>query len=568
MTDAADLVAQLPFGPAPPTEPGGMSSYIFAFLTPSGDRLPPHWSRVRDSWLRQFWLQIDPLKIVVNTFVTKASGIPLRILPSDRGVKRHIQQAVDMEYALVVQSGIFEGFRNHFERFGQDYLTQDNGGHALVMGPGPAAGPIIGPATGIYHLDAARVTRTGDPVYPIVYDHTDGKRYRIYYTRWLSAVNMPSPRTELNGVGLCPLSNVIDSATEMKDISIMSQEKMGSRPARRVLYAKKGATIEQLKDAFGHFETKLDNEGLQRFAKTLLLAPKSAGHELDLGVLDVIGPHDGFSRMDVFIIDMAQIAAGFGLDLLDMAVAFGGANSSLGNQEVADRKGRGKGVNNLIERMAYELDYKFLPRHLVSSFDNLDDEQDEQQALIRDKRSTARERDLRNGVTTPRVERVLMLRRGELTPEEFEELEMFDGRQPDGTDLLLLFDTSDPDIAEMLTLPMSDPTNITANEVKPAIEAIHQQTRTVWRIVDTVRAAEINRKARRALAALQRLRGQYEGALLAEQALEQQEAAAEAANTQSNVRQRQRPENAGAEDSSKEIAAPYQIISTNGIDKH
>lgn len=510
----ADAVAirqqQLPF-PEESDFSAGMAGHLFAFLMPTGDAIPPHWSRTRDAWLRDFWLRTDPVKNAVNTFVSKATSVPVRIMARNQSIKRHVAQAADFEYALTVQSGIMRGWRNEFEKFIVDYLTQDNGAFMLVLGPGPASGPIVGAASGVYSLDSSFCTRTGDAVYPILYQHEDGEEYKIHYSRLISQVKLPSPRRALRGVGLCPVSCCVDASVELKDIAIMSQEKFGSRPARRLMYARKGATIEQLRAAIDHFDTKLDNQGLTRFAKTLLLAPKTAGQELDLQVLDMIGPHDGFNRMDVHLIDLGTIANAFGLDMMDLGAIYGISGSSK-SQEVVDRKGRGKGVNDVLDHIEDELDSKFLPPHLTVSFDNVDDQQDEHQANIRSLRATARERDLRNAVTTPRIERMLMRRRGEITEEEFEELEMFDGRQPDGTDLLLLFESEDAVTMALLTLPLNDPTNVEANDPATAVDACREQIKVVWKVVDSARAPDIARTARFCLAALERLLSQYEGA--------------------------------------------------------
>lgn len=489
----------------------GMAAHLFAFLIPADTAVPPHWSRARDRWLRNFWVKIDPVKNAVNTFVSKATSVPLRVVARNQSIKRHIAQAADFQDALIIQSGLMRGWRGEFEKFLTDYLTQDNGGFLIVLGPGPASGPIVGAATGVYALDSAYCTRTGDAVYPAIYMHEDGEQYKIHYSRLISLCKLPSPRRELRGVGLCPVSCCIDASVELQDISVMSQEKMGSRPARRLLYARKGATIEQLTNAIDHYNTKLDSEGLTRFAKTLLLAPKVAGQELDLDVLDIVGPYDGFNRMDVHVIDVATIANSFGLDMMDIGAIYGISGSSK-SQEVVDRKGRGKGVNDVLDDLTDQLNIKFLPPHLEVTFDNVDDQQDEHQATIRNTRAQARERDLRNAVTTPRIERMIMRRRGEITEEEFEELEMFDGRQPDGTDLLLLFESDDSVYVTLLQLPADDPTRIEDNDPAAMTLAIHEQIKSVWLVVDSARAPDLARKARFALAALERLYAQYEGA--------------------------------------------------------
>jgi hypothetical protein len=493
-----------------------------AFVIAAPDQIPPHWSAARDAWIRDFYRTVDPLNVATETFISKATGIELWVAPKDNNVKRHMEQASQFTYALHNQSGIFAGFENHFTRYTDDYCSQDNGGFMVVMGNGRADGPIIGPATGVYHLDSARCQRTGNAKYPVIYHHTDNKRYKMHYTRIISQVQRPSPKQELYGVGFCAVSSCIDASIEMKDVSIHSQESLGSRPARQILYVKEGATIQEVNDAADIYQQKQDNMGIESFSKTMFLAPRSPAGKLELELLRLLGPHEGFNRMEVSIINLATIAGAFGLDLRDLAISFGIASEGATSAEVQDRKGRGKGVNTFIEGFRKELDRKFLPRHLKSIFDNKDDQQDEHQARIWDVRSTVRERDLRNGVTNVRTEREKMVQLGEITPEQFEAMELQDGRLANGTDILLLFETSDQEIAVLLTLSgVSEPTDLKANDPVTIIDIINDQIRVVWRVIDTARTAGIANKARQALAALEKLRASYEGELMETQMMEE-----------------------------------------------
>lgn len=421
---------------------GGIGGFVF--LLGKTDDEPSYWSPARDLWLKKFYRNTDTIKIAVNTFISKAVTIPVHIYPRDRSVKKHIRDAMQLEEALIDQSGLFKGFEVEFSKFVNDFLTTDSGGHMLVMGDGPALGPIVGQATGLLHLDSTRCWRTGNPVYPVAYTHKNGRVYALHYTRVISLANLPDADLSLNDVGLCPVSCCLMSAKEIRDVYNLSAEKMGSRPQRQVFYVEEGATIDQLNGAVEFAERKLDASGLKHFSRTLLLAPKIAGQKLKLNVLNLTGTHDGFDRMDVSIIDMASIAASFGLDLIDLAVNFGVAGQTRSTAEVQDRKGRGKGVGQLLEAVIKQLARKFLPRHLYASFDNQDDAQDGEQANIWNIRSMARERDMTSGTTTPRIERQRMLINNEITQEQFEELELMDGRMPDGTDVILLFYSEDP----------------------------------------------------------------------------------------------------------------------------
>lgn len=507
----------------------------FVLLTGKLDDEPDWWSPSRDAWLRDQWRRIDPLKLAVGTFISKAKTIPIRIYPRDRNVKKYVRDALLMEKRLMRNSGLFKGFKREFSKFIQDFLTQDNGGFMVVMGPGPASGPIRGPASGLLTLDSARCWRTGNEEYPVTYQHKDGKTYQLHYTRVITLSNLPDSDILMNDVGMCPVSCCLMAAKEMRDIYQHSAEKMGSRPQRQVLYVEEGATIDQLNNAIEFAERKLDMGGLRLFSKTLLLAPKIASQKLKLNSIDLTKTHEGFDRFDVTLLNMADIAAAFKLDLWDLAIAFGVAGQTKAGAEVQDRKGRGKGVGELLEAFVDEIELKFLPEHLRCSFDNQDDEQDEQQATIWNVRSQARDRDMTSGATTVRVERMRMLENNEVTQEQFDELELMDGRTPDGNDIIYLFYVDDPfNVQDLVNVRVNTPAPVTPtldamgvpmpiypNPFDPILDRIDEAIRLcvveLWR----VSASEPSRRFRWQMAALKKMRSLYElePAVLGQEAL-------------------------------------------------
>lgn len=506
-------------------ENSGMAFSSIMALGAAGHLAPPYWSKVRDKWLIDFARRIDVIKITVKTFISKANTIPVRIYPLDRSIKRHQTMADDMYDALMRNSGLFKGFRHEFQKFLWDYLNQDNGAFFYILGGGSADGPIVGSASGLVHLESYLCNRTSNPEYPVVYYHPDGKRYKIHYTRLIDMVSLPSTEHELRGVGLCPTSLCIDSAQEILDMYVYSQEKHGSRPARQILYASEGATVDQLSQAVQHGEMKLNQEGLSRFAKTLLLAPKLPGGKLKLEVIDLASSPDGFDRQQVTLLDMAVIAASFGLDLRDLAHSFGISGQTRSDAEVQDRKGRGKGVGEFIEAFGEQLSQKFLPPYLAIGFDNADDNQDEQQAKIANMRSTSRGRDVATGIMTVRASRQQMLRVGEITDIEFDEMELEDGRLPDGNDILSLFYSSDPYYAKWLKVRgLEDPIDIDNNDPYQAVDAIKPALVKAWNNFEEETNTEKRKKARNVIKALETLQNEYRGISMQQEQMMAQQA--------------------------------------------
>ena len=481
---------------------GALSFRVLQWIGSTGSHAPAYWSTARDTWLRNFYLNSDYLKIAVSTFTQKAYGVPLVIAPRDRTVKAHTVLANEIRGDLMRNSGMLKGFFSEFSKFTADYLTTDNGGFLLVMGPGKADGAITGQVSGVVHLDSARCTRTGDPVYPVVYDHTNGSRYKLHYTRVIFMSSMPSSDALLFDVGLCAVSRCIDAAHDMMDIIHYTSEKLGSRPARQIVYAKRGITMAMLEKAILHAQSKLDAQGLEHFARTLLLAP-AQGQELELDLLDLAKTPDGFDRMQSTILDLAVIAASFGLDMRDLAHSFGVAGQTKADAEVMHMKTNDKGVQRFLSDFSEQLSQKVLPETIEAYFDYVSDTQDEQDATIRKLRAEGRQIDLTNGSITIRVARELMLENQEITEQQFEDMELADGRLADGMDVLMLFQSQDSEIRRILDLGIDDTIAATVDDA-----IINERIRLAWERHDAAPNANIKRKMRQAIAALNKLRTQ------------------------------------------------------------
>lgn len=525
---------------------GGIGFTMLQWLVGNNNDVPPHWSRARDAFLRKLVYDNDALKTAVLTFTNKVVTIPFSIEAHDRSIARHVRSAANLESSLRRYSGSMssspiKGFEEAFKMFVKDYVTQDNGAFMQVLGEGPSDGPIVGAPTGVVHLDSALCTRTKDIQFPVKYLNagmgSDNKEYKLHYTRVIEMANLPSSEYTLNGVGLCAVSCCIDAARELWDMYKYSQEMFGSRPPNQILYAKKGATKKNLDDMLLAWQMKMDQEQRHRFGGTLVVAPRMANQELELAIIKLSQMPENYIRKDATTINKSEIAAAFGLDLRDLAYTLG-APSRTGDAEVQDRKGRGKGVGEFIETFTKRMNEVYLnsDTHFIN-FDYLDDEQDEQQSVIRNARAQARERDLRSGITTIRVERELMLKSGEISRAEFEQMELQDGRLPEGLDVLLLFQSQDSEYKEWLDVGAADPTNVSKNEPTKILNDIHDQYIAVSQYIHEETNPLRRQKALQALAALDKLRTMYEeeGQKQDEQAALEEQNAAVAAGAQAKI---------------------------------
>lgn len=491
----------------------GIESSFVSWIVPAGSAVPAWWSRSRDLWLRNFYRSVDGLKIAVYTFSAKVLNVPMHIVARDNSIRSHVEEAEKIEDSLLANSGITTGWHSEMSKFITDFLTADNGAFLYIMGsPNRADRPLVGPSTGIYHLDSGRISRTGNKEFPIIFRDRVGTLYKIHHTRCIALSDLPSPELEMNGVGLCAITRALDSASEQGDISNYTREKMGSKPQRGILYVKTGGTIGELEDAVRKAEQKDLAQGNAFYSRTALLAPRNPNGVLELDLVELSRLPDGFNRRDSAILNMSHIAAAFGLDLRDLSFPLG-LSGGKQDAEVQDRKGRGKGIGDFIKTISEEINMRLIPPHMKVVFDYLDDDQDMRESDIRTKRAESRYKDLSSGITTIRVERERMVESGEITPQQFEDMELADGRQSDGADVLQLFYSDDRHIQTMLSMPeLIEPTDITANDPSVAIQSIEAAKRRIYELSAKYASTRVMRSSRRSIAALNRLRSLYEEA--------------------------------------------------------
>jgi hypothetical protein len=467
---------------APYTSPLSMLMLISSL----GDVVSPWWSKRRDMELKSFMRTSDHISGAVYNFVSKMTAIPVRIEARDKSIKTHVEMAKTYQDLLNNASQFGAGWSELYGKFVEDLVTQDNGAFIEVIGPGDPTGPITGMPLSLANLDASRCNRTGNAVYPVIYEGMDGKLYKLHYTRVIFASQLPSSKLEMFGVGYCALSRCVNAAQNLIDISVYKQEKLGSRPPRQLIITGGGLDPEDLQLAVRMAEQTANNVGLSRFAKTVVAGNRNL-EKPNAQIIELAKTPDGFDEKESTVLGMAVVSLAFGMDAREL---FPGMESGASKADalIQHLKQRGKGPGQTIDTTERLLDMKFLPPYLKSTFDYQDDAQDRQAADIWNVRAQARQRDLLQSVTNTRVERQKMVENGELTPEQFEELELDDGRLIDGISVEFLFKSGDKDYKTMLS-------GVSEGNYESKMQDIME-------IVMTSKDQELIRKARRALAAI------------------------------------------------------------------
>jgi hypothetical protein len=480
---------------------------LVLWLAGGADLISPWWSKQRDSELRKFYKQVDMLSGAVATLAQRMTTIPFKVVPKDRSVRAHQVQAERFFDLLWHGSEWTKGWLTFYSKWLTDLLTQDNGAFAEIIGEGEADSNLLGMPLGVAHLDSWRCTRTSNPEFPVLYQNTEGDIHKLHYTRVAYASLDPSPIAEMYDVGLCPVSKCLNVAQNVLDILVYKQEKLGSRPHRNILVAKGGLDPDDIREAFALAAEDMDNQGLGRYSKTVVVG-SSTLEDAALEQHDLSSLPDGFDYKEDTTLAMAAIALAFGVDARELWPMMG-VGATRADALIQHLKSRQKGIGQLIAMTEQTFSSKVLPASLQLVFDYQDDAQDRQVAEVRKIRAERHQIDLTTEALDVRTVREQMLEAGDITQDQFEDLELQDGRLEDGSSALTLF--YHPDYSTMLDMGIPNPLDVEANDwalVRPILTDKRDELLQALGLLKDHRKRKLVREA---LAALQALRSEYEG---------------------------------------------------------
>lgn len=412
--------------------------------------IPPWWSRKRDAKLRGFAKLGDHISSAIYTMQAKISSIPFHVEPYDMTIDAHLHLSEMWNNRLIEWAQYGEGWNNFVKPWIEDLLSQDNGAFFEIIDGKKDKLEPLGEALSIGHLDSARCRRTGNWEYPIIYETDDGL-HRLHWTRVGISAQMPSAKVSMNGVGYSAVSRSLFNAQRLIDMDVFNQEKLGSRPPRGLLLVGGGLDAEQVGIAYELSRQMMDNSGLSRYTKVPVVGDPSI-ESPTIELISLSNLPDGFDQKEATTIAVASIALAFGVDARELFPMIG-SGATRADALLQHIKQRGKGTGEILTELENIINRKVLPRTLRIIFDYQDDAQDRQRADISEVRSRTRVNNIQVNVTNKRVERERMLSDGEITDEQFAQLELEDGRLPDGRDAIVIFFEENAFISEIIDIP-------------------------------------------------------------------------------------------------------------------
>lgn len=222
--------------PLPPSAVGGVLQFYFPlqygrYVSVLPMDLPPRWTRRRDYTLASTIDHNTMWADAVAWAISKQASLDWTV-DDKGGSERKAQRA---QY-LLLNANKGQGWTSFLTQHLSDYFLTDNGAFVEVIWSTEAIrrapnGQIIpaGRVIGIQHLDSVRCTRVNDmdlypyreamadywrispdevhsENFPVIYADMAGRYHTLWRWQCLDFVDMPSPRIELRGTGMCAAS--------------------------------------------------------------------------------------------------------------------------------------------------------------------------------------------------------------------------------------------------------------------------------------------------------------------------------------------------------------------------
>lgn len=482
---------------------------VFGSALHARDMIPPWWSYDRDKFLRPWWKKEDHLAGALAAMQMRIGSIETRIQPLNPHINVHSEQAKRIYDDMMNGSEFGAGWDITLHKFLEDVFGQDNGGFMLILGAGALNKKLpLGSGKTFKHLDSQYCIRTGNPLYPVVYhDPNRNITHVIHESRIIDLPLQPSADATMNNVGFCAVSKVFNTTLRLFDIANYYREKIGSQPLRAFMVAN-GISPENFAQAIAASEQQLEAKGMTHFSQTVGIA--SLDQPLDLKLVELSGLPDGFDEEVITRLSLYTIALGFGVDSREIWTA-AEEGATRADAVITHMKSRGKMIGHITTTLARQINNKFLRSHLKFSFDAQDDAQDQLHVDIKEKFSKAIAQDVQSGVVDPRTARMLMVERGFLSEAQFEEMELRDGRLPNGTSVGSLFFSTDESMKMLLDLGVDDPLNVEKNADDQMDERIRNAEILANTVIVNSNIESVSKRAKQALAALKLLRAHYGG---------------------------------------------------------
>lgn len=311
--------------------------------------LPPQGSIGRDRLLSQTPAFETMWAALIFKLISKKVAQGFRVEDSDDSERRiKAAQRLILGYDGSYASGLQRGL--------QDYLLTDMGMIVEKARQSSARGSKI---AGLFHLDALRCYPTGDPAKPIVYWSYYGGYHLLDAEDVIRITDMPSPRVELRGYGMCAASRAWATILKLAAVEVYFREKItGTR--NLAIHLVNGVSDQMLRTALNTSEDAREQRGFVLYKGSTIVPMIEMAATPTVVTIPLAEVPDGFDVNEERTDAYRRYAHSAGANVEEFVPAPGGLNTGL-TAQIRDEANAGQGMAAFDKNFELALTHTVLP---------------------------------------------------------------------------------------------------------------------------------------------------------------------------------------------------------------
>lgn len=425
-----------------------VSRFISSLVIGAAHAIPDEPSARRAAAIMDFVSQEPFLSGAMYAHCSRLANARFRIIGSRENVSRAMSFLGGLEFgrgwkyflmslfwSVLVsdQGGWFEKVRDTFVSVGRKRVPVwrtigEDGSPVWVTEDGTAVEPsdvMIDTESEIRTLaviDPSRITVTGDPQYPLIFEDYDGCARLLHASSVGAVIDAPLPGQPY---GRCAVSRILEAVRLMVAVLGWHLERVSGNMARTVVMSNVPPSF--IARALDDAAKASFVSGNRRYVPPVFVAPLDPSAEPSAKVIHLADLPDGFNFQDFFQFYITIVANGLGADYAAFAPLPGSRLGTATEAEVMERLAATRSYGLLLGMLEHELNAGVMGQFGVQirfvAADYTEEQQAAQAALLRARVRAVR---ISSGEITPELARQLASDEGDLSPHY---LKVFYGEQ-------------------------------------------------------------------------------------------------------------------------------------------
>lgn len=489
---------------------GGMLSTFVVHSVKNSSLLPYWWSEQRESYLRKASLEVDIVSSIINNLTMRLFNMPLQVVPDNNLITSH-QSVAKFYQAMINNIWIRSG-----ELFINDMLTFDKGAFFIIESTSSPSQPLglSDIPTGLKYIPSQQIMLNDNATYPYIFMRSTGGNLYLHESRVIRLVQMPVTLYENAFVGLSFASRAFNVGQLLASAITYGLESLGKISSDNIIWAT-STTSKAIQQAFKDAQIDGFNSGNSTKGENVYIGlrdPQGKLGQLELKRLPSSFDYEKFTNVAVKLLAIAA-----GVDENDI-IAVSNAGTTKSATLISELKAKFKLEAWFTKKLQQEFQAKFLPSFLRLQVGEKGDNISETEGKARINLVRSDKLLAEFGALDDRTARQNAVKYGLITPSQFEEMELTDGRLANGLPVSSLFFLNNEMIKSMLDTGIdvmqvigltTDKTAQSLN-IEEDVKKINQKIAEVMMIAVNTSSQNVFSATRQCMAALNWLLEQYE----------------------------------------------------------